>query len=152
MDREALIRLLEPADTGAWAPMRARLWPRAGVELQREAEAFAQGTPLPFITAVFIAEDESHEAIGFLELALRSFSDGCGSMPVPHVEGWYVEGSARGKGVGKALMRSAEDWSKSRGFNELASDTEIHNEASLRAHEACGFTEVERLIKLRKPL
>jgi aminoglycoside 6'-N-acetyltransferase I len=73
-------------------------------------------------------------------------------MPVPHVEGWYVEPDARGKGVGRALMRRAEEWSTARGHTELASDTEIDNMASLRAHERCGFEEVERLIKLRKPL
>lgn len=146
-----MIRSFTPSDTAAWAAMRARLWPQAGAELRREAEQFAGGTPLPFVTAVFVAED-GRESVGFLELALRSFSDGCESMPVPHVEGWYVEPAARGKGFGRALMRAAEEWSLARGYRELASDTEIDNAASLRAHQACGFSEVERLVKLRKPL
>jgi aminoglycoside 6'-N-acetyltransferase I len=132
--------------------MRAKLWPDAGAELARETGAFSRGLTVPNITAVFIAEDELRAAVGFLELALRSFSDGCESMPVPHVEGWYVEPKARGKGVGRALMQAAEDWSTARGFSELASDTELENPASLLAHERCGFQEVERLIKLRKPL
>jgi aminoglycoside 6'-N-acetyltransferase I len=147
-----VIRTFEPSDAQAWAVLRAKLWPHAAAELLREANAFATGVPIPNITAVFIAEDDGRRAIGFLELALRSFSDGCDSMPVPHVEGWYVEPEARGKGIGSALMRAAEEWAKERGFTELASDTEIDNGASLRAHERCGFSEVERLIKLRKPL
>ena len=147
-----MIRSFAPSDTGAWAAMRARLWPHAGAELRREAEQFAGGTPLPFVSAVFVAEDASRAPVGFLELALRSFSDGCESMPVPHVEGWYVEPAARGKGFGRALIQAAEEWSRARGYAELASDTEIDNAASLRAHEACGFDEVERLIKLRKSL
>jgi aminoglycoside 6'-N-acetyltransferase I len=110
------------------------------------------GATIPNLTAVFIAEDSRGVPIGFLELALRPYSDGCDSMPVPHVEGWYVEPGARGAGIGRALMRLAEDWSKARGHTELASDTELHNDASLRAHEACGFNEVERLIKFRKVL
>ena len=131
--------------------MRARLWPDADAELEREARDFAAGLPLPTIDVVFIAE-HGHRAIGFLELALRSFSDGCTSMPVPHVEGWYVEQNERGKGIGRALIGAAEAWSRERGFTELASDTEVHNEASLQAHQRCGFEEVERLIKLRKAL
>ncbi len=147
-----MIRAFAPADTDAWAALRAELWPHAGADLQREAREFAAGVPIPNVAAVFVAENDARVPVGFLELALRSFSDGCDSMPVPHVEGWYVEPGARGQGVGRALMRAAEEWSKARGFAELASDTELDNAASLRAHEACGFSEVERLIKLRKPL
>ena len=143
--------MFQPADAGAWAAMRAKLWPDADAELAREAQAFAAGFPLPNVSAVFIA-DRGDVPVGFLELALRSFSDGCESMPVPHIEGWYVERDARGQGVGKALMLAAETWSRERGFTEIASDTEIHNDASLRAHERCGFEEVERLIKLKKKL
>jgi aminoglycoside 6'-N-acetyltransferase I len=146
------IREFAPADDAAWAAMRAKLWPHAAAELAREARDFAQGMPLPNVSAVFIAQDGPDAAIGFLELALRSFSDGCESMPVPHVEGWYVEPHARGKGVGRALMRAAEAWSTQRGFKELASDTELDNTASLQVHQRCGFQEVERLIKLRKKL
>jgi len=145
------VRELQPAESGAWAAMRAKLWPGADAELARECMAFVGGIPLPHIAAVFIAQDAGI-AVGFLELALRSFSDGCQSMPVPHVEGWYVEPRARNKGAGRALMLAAEAWSLQRGYSELASDTEIDNAASLRAHQRCGFTEVERLIKLRKPL
>jgi aminoglycoside 6'-N-acetyltransferase I len=152
VDRQITVRDFEPADNDAWAEMRAKLWPHAGADLARETSAFARGVPLPHITAVFMAEDELHNAVGFLELAVRSYSDGCESMPVPHVEGWYVEPQSRGKGLGRALMQAAEAWSAARGFTEIASDTELENLASLRAHERCGFQEVERLIKLRKPL
>ena len=49
-------------------------------------------------------------------------------------------------------MEAAELWARGQGFSEIASDTEVHNGASQRAHEACGFEEVERLIKFRKAL
>lgn len=147
------IRCFEAGDADAWAALRAKLWPHAdGTDLAREADAFAAGAPIANVAAVFIAENEAAETTGFLELAVRPYSDGCDSMPVPHVEGWYVEPAARGTGAGRALMQSAEAWSRAHGFTELASDTEIENEASLRAHERCGFSEVERLVKLRKPL
>lgn len=133
--------------------MRARLWPDAGAaELAAEARAFVGGKAAPTLDEAFIAEDRAAAPIGFLELAVRAFSDGCTSMPVPHIEGWYVEPSARGNGAGRRLMEAAEAWARARGFSELGSDTEVHNEGSLRAHEACGFAEVERLIKFRKGL
>ncbi len=132
--------------------MRAQLWPHAdAAELAREARDFSSGAGVPTIDVVFIAAGEDRQ-IGFLELSLREFSDGCDSMPVPYVEGWYVEPGARGTGVGRALMRAAEAWSREHGFTELASDTQLHNDGSLRAHEHCGFEEVERLVKLRKRL
>jgi aminoglycoside 6'-N-acetyltransferase I len=73
-------------------------------------------------------------------------------MPVPHIEGWYIEPVARGQGLGRALIRSVEQWARTRGFFEIASDTQIENESSARAHEKCGFDEVERLVKFRKLL
>jgi aminoglycoside 6'-N-acetyltransferase I len=133
--------------------MRARLWPQAdAAELAGEARAFAADPALSMLDAVFIAVDEDARPAGFLELCLRAFSDGCDSMPVPHVEGWYVDPTARRRGLGRALMQAAEAWARARGFSELASDSELHNVASHEAHDACGFEEVERLVKFRKVL
>ncbi|PZR56944.1 MAG: hypothetical protein DLM53_01105 [Candidatus Eremiobacter antarcticus] len=148
-----MIRAVEAADVDAWAAMRCRLWPLEDAsEITREAHAFVAGGEGSIVEAVFLAEDDARKPVGFVELALRGFSDGCESRPVPHVEGWYVEPVARGRGVGRRLMEAVEAWARNHGFKELASDTELHNDASLRAHESCGFQEVERLIKLRKVL
>lgn len=149
---EMVVREFEAGEAERWAALRGLLWPEADrVKLAAEAEDFLQGREVPTIAAAFVAE-HGDSALGFLELAVRSFSDGCESMPVPHVEGLYVEPFARGRGVGSALMRRAEEWSRERGFTELASDTEIDNAASLAFHRRAGFVEVERLIKLRKSL
>ena len=146
-----IVRPIEAGDAAAWTEMRAKLWPDADLaELERETAAFLTGGASSLVSVVFIADLGVSERIGFLELAIRAFSDGCDSAPVPHVEGWYVKEHARGRGIGRELMQAAENWARDRGFVELASDTEIHNESSLRAHEACGFEEVERLIKFRK--
>ncbi len=133
--------------------MRSRLWPIADAsELACEARAFVAGVAAPLLEAVFVAADELGRPVGFLELSVRPFADGCDSQPVPHVEGWYVEASTRRLGIGRELMQAAENWARTRGFCELASDTEVHNEGSRRAHEGCGFREAERLIKFRKVL
>jgi aminoglycoside 6'-N-acetyltransferase I len=147
-----VIRSVRPDDAAAWALLRSRLWRSADAgELAAETRAFLDGQLMPTIAAVFIAEEEA-TALGFIEVAIRSFSDGCESMPVPHVEGWYVEPFARGKGAGRALMDSAETWARERGFTELASDTEPWNERSIAAHARCGFRETERLVKFCKTL
>ncbi len=147
------IRPVQARDAEAWLAMRARLWPAADAgELAREARGFAAGGEKGILDAVFLAEDDRARPLGFLELSVRAFSDGCDSMPVPHVEGWYVEVSARRQGFGRALVRAAEDWARARGFTELASDAELDNAAAQCAHDRCGFEEVDRLVKFRKRL
>ncbi|MGA9273050.1 MAG: GNAT family N-acetyltransferase [Candidatus Cybelea sp.] len=149
-----IVRAIQIAEAGEWARLRGRLWPDADPqELTAETQAFLEGAEMPTIAAAFVArEEEGDEAIGFLELGVRPFADGCESRPVAHVEGWYVEPAARGRGVGRALMTAAENWARERGFTELASDTEVENDLSLAAHLRFGFFETERLIKFRKPL
>lgn len=147
-----MIRPFEARDAAAWAAMRQQLWPHADAgELLDETAVFAGGGD-SFINAVFIAEDESQRTVGFVELSIRDFANGCDSMPIPFVEGWYVEPFARRRGFGRSLMSAAEDWARERGFSELASDTEVENVASQDAHGACGFEETERLITFRKSL
>lgn len=147
-----IVRPIDRGDARAWAGLRAHLWPHAAAdELAEEVRAFLNGESVAHVTAAFVAI-ESDAPVGFVELAVRPFADGCDSAPVPHVEGWYVEPGSRGRGAGRALMDAAEGWAREHGFVELASDTEIHNNASLAAHVRCGFVETERLIKLRKPL
>ncbi|HTA37568.1 MAG TPA: GNAT family N-acetyltransferase [Candidatus Acidoferrales bacterium] len=148
-----MIRPIETRDAAAWAAMRSRLWPfEDAVALADEARAFVEGTGEGIVDAVFLAEDDDALPVGFLELSVRAFSDGCDSAPVPHVEGWFVEEPARHRGLGRALVAAAEAWARERGYTELASDTEIDNEASRLAHGRLGFEEVDRLIKFRKRL
>jgi len=149
---ERSIRPAVPADADAWAALRSRLWPDADpASLLAETRAFLAGDDVDVLAAAFLATGASGP-IGFVELSIRPFADGCASRPVPHVEGWFVEEPARGRGIGRALMTSAEAWARARGFTELASDAELDNEGSLRAHTGCGFVETERLVKFRKAL
>lgn len=148
-----MIRPAATRDVTAWAAMRGRLWPDADVAaLAAEAQAFVARNGNSLLDAVFLAEDDAAQALGFIELHVREFVDGCDSMPVPHIEGWYVEPFARGTGVGRALVQAAETWARDRGFTELGSDALAENEPSQRAHAACGFAETERLVMFRKPL
>jgi aminoglycoside 6'-N-acetyltransferase I len=100
---------------------------------------------------VFVAELADGGLVGFLELSVRNYAEGC-TGTTPYVESWYVDPGGRGKGVGRLLVEAAEQWARERGYEELASDTELENRASHAAHQAVGFEEVERAVHYRKRL
>ena len=72
--------------------------------------------------------------------------------PVGYIEGWFVDEDLRQLGVGRALVEAAEDWARALGLREMASDTFISNDVSLKAHLALGYEEKERLIHFAKVL
>lgn len=104
-------------------------------------------------SAVFLAESNGN-AVAFAQCGLRhdyvegKESDG----PVGYLEGIYVEEAYRGRGLAKMLLSLCEDWARSMGCSEFASDTELHNEKGLQFHLACGFEEAGRIICFMKKL
>jgi aminoglycoside 6'-N-acetyltransferase I len=146
-----IVRPVEQQDAAAWGAMRHQLGPAATDEHAKEIARFFGGVRInPAET--LIAVEESAGALGFVELSIRGYAEGCSSERVAYVEGWFVVESKRGKGVGAALIKAAEGWARPQGCTELASDTEIGNQVSAAAHEALGFAEVERIICYRKQL
>ena len=132
--------------------MRRALWPHEGAEdLDEEVERFFSGAGKE-PAAVLLAVDGSGAAVGMIELSIRAYAEGCRSEGVAYVEGWYVEPGGRGLGAGRALMRAAEDWGRAQGCEEIASDAEIENEASARAHAALGFEDAGVIRCFRKEL
>lgn len=145
------LRPLELKDRRVWADMRAALWPDADPsELAHETVKHFAGVKAA--DEIFVAEDVSGRLLGFLELSLRVYAEGCASSPVPFVEGWYVTAEARHTGVGRRLVEAAENWSRLRGFTEMGSDASLVNDMSHAAHEALGFEEVDRIVCYRKTL
>jgi len=131
--------------------LRRGLWPEeSGDDLDREVAEFFDGT-LPEPEAVLLAL-EGGEAVGVVELSIRPTAEGCRTNRVAYVEAWYVAPGARRAGVGRELIAAAEEWGRSRGCEEIASDTEIANEASARAHRALGFEEAGVVRCFRKEL
>lgn len=142
-----IVRRLEADDDGEWLRMRLELWPAESVDdLQQEMNAI-RGDPT---NQVFIAARIDSSICGFLEAGQRKYAEGCETSPVGYIEGWYVDEEMRGSGVGRALVRAAENWAREVGLREMASDCLVENTTSLIAHLACGYDEVERLIHFRK--
>ncbi len=134
-----------------WLDLRCLLWPDDSTSHLSDITRYFNGQN-PHIERVWGVRLEGSPVMGFLELSLRSYAEGTGDSPVPYVEGWFVRTDTRGKGAGKALMEKAMDWASSRGFAHLASDTDLSNEESIRAHHAVGFTEVGRQVAFLRPL
>jgi aminoglycoside 6'-N-acetyltransferase I len=137
------------ADTGGLARLRHALWPDGSeAEHRREVERFFAG---PQTAPVLVAEDPSG-LVGFAELSIRAYAEGCESGRVGFLEGWYVAPEARHRGVGRKLVAAAEAWARGAGCTEFASDAEADNAPSAAAHRALGFTEVGLIRCFRKDL
>src|SRR4029077_7049363 len=101
------IRPAQKTDSTAWERMRESLWPSHPGEHAREiGRYFAAKLREPI--EVLLAFDDGGTAIGFIELSIRAYAEGCLTDHVAFVEGWYVETTARGKGVGSALINAAQ--------------------------------------------
>lgn len=149
------IRPARPADCDSLAQLRHALWPESSAEDHANELALILSGRAPGIlpATIFVAESSDAALLGFLEAGLRSHADGCDpSHPVGYVEGWYVVESHRRHGLGAALLRAAEDWARTQGCTEMASDTQLENALSQRAHASLGFQVAERSILYRKPL
>ncbi len=140
-----IARFARPTDKSELVRMRLNLWPDAQDEHEVEIQAYFDGKP-SFIDQIIVCEDNNRALFGFAELRIRNYAEGSEKMAVPYLEGWYVDESGRGQGAGRLLISEAEKWARSRGYHELASDTDIENQGSIRAHLAIGFQEVERAI------
>lgn len=144
-------RYIQPGDAAEWARLRQLLWPAPPGEHEREIAAFFGGDRRD-PAEVILAIGDDGRALGFTEVSIRSYAEGCATDRVAYLEGWFVETAHRRSGVGRRLVTAVEDWARAQGCTELASDTEIHNHLSESAHAALGFTEVERIICFRKEL
>jgi len=145
---EISIRRITPEDRGEWFKMRKGIWPEAPDEyLDFDMTDILASNE----DAVFFALLEDRP-VGMVEARLRDYGEGCETSPVGYIEGWFVYPEVRGKGIAGALTQAAEDWARQRGCTEMASDTWLDNEASIRAHLKLGYLEVERLVHFVKPL
>ena len=140
-----VIRPYAPGDFAEWRRMRTALWPG---QTEDDMAAWLARSD----TAVIVAVRATGSLCGFVEVGERTNADGCESGPVSYVEGWWVDADVRRQRIGARLIEAVESFARSRGYRELASDTETHNVISQRAHEQLGFKELDRLVLYRKDL
>ena len=145
---EIIIRRATQEDKAEWIRMRKGIWTDwtdeyLDVDMD---QILASDNDVAFFACV-----EGSPA-GMIEVRIKESAEGCVTSPVGYLEAWFVDESFRGKGVAGALTDAAEDWARERGCTEMASDTWLENESSIRAHVKMGYIEVERLVHYVKRL
>ena len=145
---EVTIRQAVQDDMNEWFKMRKGVWPEAPDEyLNFDMEdIFASEQDRIFFALV------ENKPVGMIEARIRDYGEGCETSPVGYIEGWFVQEDHRGKGIAGALTQAAENWAREKGCSEMASDTWLENEVSIRAHLKMGYVEVERLVHFVKQI
>jgi aminoglycoside 6'-N-acetyltransferase I len=148
------VRLAQLSDRDQLVRMHEALWPKTSAEEHaRELTLILEGKAPVTMPLIILVAEASDRIAGFLEVDLRSHADGCNPIrPVGYIEGWYVAENHRHSGIGRRLLAAAEDWARSQGCVEIASDTWVDNDLSQRVHEALGYEVVDRCVHYRKTL
>ncbi len=142
-----IVREATDRDIEQWVNLRRQLWPRCSPEEQsfevRSILSTSNSTAL-------LAVDDAGNVLGFIELSIRNYAEGCYSTHVGYVEGIFVGTENRRRGVSNELFRAGELWALKQGCFEMGSDTDIGNRRSLSVHRKLGYSEIERTIHFRK--
>jgi aminoglycoside 6'-N-acetyltransferase I len=148
------IRLAQLSDRDQLVRLHEALRPKTSAEEHaRELTLILEGKAPVTMPLIILVAEVSDRIAGFLEVDLRSHADGCNPIrPVGYIEGWYVAENHRHRGIGRRLLAAAEDWARSQGCVEMASDTWIDNDMSQRVHQALGYEVVDRCVHYRKTL
>lgn len=131
------------------AALAVQMWNSHTVEeLTEEFEALISRAD----AAVFLLKIGEYPA-GFAQCQLRyDYVEGTETSPVGYLEGVFVAPAYRKQGRGRALVEACENWARSQGCREFASDCELSNTQSLAFHLRSGFQEVGRIICFTKKL
>ena len=144
------VRPVTEKDIPSWFKLRKLLWDESSDEEHRaEMRDIFEHTETQL---VLVVELSNGRLVGFLEASIRPFVEDCHTDHVGYLEGWYVEPEFRQQGIGRVLVKTAENWARQKGCEEMASDSEIGNDLSLAAHQKLGYEETSRLVHLRKDL
>lgn len=87
----------------------------------------------------FVGLDENEKVIGGVGVAEFEGIENCAEL-----QKLYLDDSAKGKGCGKELMRIAEEWAKSAGYEKLYLETHTNLSAALNLYEKTGFVQIEK--------
>lgn len=92
-------------------------------------------------------------AVGFAHVSLRvDYVEGTHSSPVGFLEGIFVLPDYRNQGIARNLLVACEQFAKSKGCSEFASDCELTNQDSILMHQCLGFEEMNRIVCFKKDI
>ena len=144
MIREATVQ-----DAQLLASLAMNVWKESS--LKEIITEFKQMTKSNEAVAFILIIEE--QAVGFAQCQLRhDYVEGTNTSPVGYLEGIFVEKEFRHRGYASELLLKCEDWVKTKGCLQFASDCELDNTDSLAFHLKVGFTEANRMICFTKQL
>lgn len=96
-----------------------------------------------------VAADTRGKAMGWVHFFLtrRVFIS-----PQADLGGLDVDEAVRGRSIGEMLMRSAEDWAKTKGSNQFIVRSNVVREGEHRFYVRLGYEAFKRQVVLRKEL
>ena len=124
----------------SWAELCAALWPEESLDdfIEEGRKSGFEGQFLYLMNGAVVA---------FLSLSLRyDYVEGTKTSPVGYIEGIYVKPDFQNQGIARELVEFAKKWSIEKGCSELASDCELHNDASRKFHNKIGFKEANTIV------
>ena len=87
----------------------------------------------------FIAEQEDGTVVGGVGIAEFSGFEDCAEL-----QKLYLADEAKGKGFGKQLIRTAEQYAKAAGYRLLYLETHTNLETAIGLYEKLGFRRIEK--------
>lgn len=128
-----IVRPAKLADAPQLASLAAQLgYPSTGEQVSgRLGDILEDATH-----AILVAEGQGHRITGYIEVfPFRTI----GSDPRMEIASLVVEESCRSQGVGRLLMKHAEQWGRSRGFKEAGLRSNVIRERAHRFYENLGY-------------
>jgi len=120
---------------------------------EKRAEAFISERVTRSLGQYFLAWNEGsteRSAIGFMHL--MPSTNTLAMRPIWLVEDLYVDLSARGLGIGSALLRYAEDFARSTGAERLTLSTAHDNVAAQKIYQKLGYVRDEHFLYFHRLL
>ena len=87
----------------------------------------------------FIVTGENDTAIGGVGIAEFAGFDNCAE-----IQKLYLSEAAKGKGLGKRLMWTAEEFARNAGYERLYLETHSNLEAAVGLYEKLGFSKISQ--------
>lgn len=97
-------------------------------------------------TEIFVAEEETGELLGFLEV--KPHKDNLSGIEQGYIVAIAVSPQGEGKGIGKALMTKAEEWSSQKGYRQLILNVFLNNDRAVNFYKHLNYEiEVVKMVK-----
>ncbi|HKW50770.1 MAG TPA: GNAT family N-acetyltransferase [Candidatus Eisenbacteria bacterium] len=133
-------------DTAAVARLATQLgYPSTAAQIERRLHALEESPD----ARVLVAEAPDGAVLGWIHVFGRRMLE---SDPDAEIGGLVVDEAARGRGVGSALVASAEAWARERGYDIVSVRSNVIRAEAHEFYKSRGYQVLKSQYKLRKAL